>query len=551
MHKLGRPKVGEDDPAANAASVSDRQGEGKRVSMASASRVIRNFYRDSVALMQLSSRLGALPGVKQASAVMASPNNVSLLREAGLLSGAVDAGPNDLLVVVMGDSDRAVAAGLAEAQAALDEKPAAEQGEARREPPRSIEMGLEAMPDANMVLISTPGEYAAAEATKALRLGLNVMMFSDNVPLASEIELKRYAREHELVVMGPDCGTAILGGVPLGFANVVTRGAVGAVAASGTGLQQVTCLVDRLGQGISHAFGTGGHDLHRDVGGITMLQALDALAADKGTKVIVLISKPPAREVADRVLERARAAKKPVVVCFLGADPKTIVGRNLHVAATLEDAAHAAAALARGKEPQAARTVAKIRLPRLARGQRFVRGLYSGGTFCYEAALLLGATLEPVYTNTPVGKALAIEDVWKSEAHCCIDLGDDVFTRGRPHPMIDHRLRNERIAKEAADPATAVILLDVVLGYASHTDPAGEIAPAVIAAKARARKAGRNLAVVGFVCGTERDPQGLARQEATLAEAGMILTQSNAQAVRLAARIAAQAAAAPRRRARR
>jgi FdrA protein len=234
--------------------------------LASVIKTIRNFYRDSVALMQLSSNLGKLTGVRQASAVMASETNLSLLREAGLLTREVDAGPNDLLIALEGDDEAALAAAEAEAEQAFQRKPALAAGErSRREPPRSLEMGLEVMPTANLALISSPGDYAAAEATKALRLGLNVMLFSDNVPVDDEIALKRYARAHDLMVMGPDCGTAIIGGIPLGFANLVRRGDIGCVAASGTGLQQVTCLIDRLGCGISQAIGTGGHDLSRDV----------------------------------------------------------------------------------------------------------------------------------------------------------------------------------------------------------------------------------------------------------------------------------------------
>ena len=510
--------------------------------MASATHVIRNFYRDSVSLMQLSSRIGKLPGIKQASAIMASEANLTLLRAAGLLDGPVEAGPNDLLVALQGDNDETVAKAMAEAKAAFEDKPVAAGTGPRREPPRSIEMGLDALPGANLALISTPGDYAAAEAMKALRLGLNVMMFSDNVPIADEVALKRYARARDLMVMGPDCGTAILNGVPLGFANVVRRGAVGVVGASGTGLQQVTCLVDRLGLGISQAIGTGGHDLHRDVGGITMLQGLEALAADRATKAIVLISKPPAREVAEAILAQARKARKPVVVAFLGADPETIKGRNLHVAATLEDAALAAHALLRGKPPKGSTAVPKIPLPRLgARPALCARPLQ------WRHILLRG--LATARQDTCAGLFQYAGRPCDGDSPMCgrakrtrvIDLGDDVFTRGRPHPMIDHRLRNERIVKEAADPETAVLLLDVVLGYGSHMDPAEEIAPALRAAKERAAKAGRRLAIVGFVCGTDRDPQGLARQEKALAAAGMILARSNAQAVRLAARVAAQA----------
>jgi succinyl-CoA synthetase alpha subunit len=510
--------------------------------MASASKVLRNFYRDSVSLMQLSARLDKLPGVTQASAIMASENNLALLREAGLLGAAVEAGPNDLLIALAGESDAAVEAALAAAESALREKVATGDGDGpRRQPPRSIEMGLTAMVGANLALISTPGDYAAAEAMKALRLGLNVLLFSDNVSLDREVALKRYAREHDLIVMGPDCGTAIINGIPIGFANVVRRGDIGAVAASGTGLQQVTCLIDRLGKGISQAIGTGGHDLHREVGGLSMLQGLAALAEDKDTRVIVLISKPPAEEVAGSVLEAAARAGKPVVVNFLGADPKLAQRPSLHMAGTLEDAALAAVALADGRTVDgAAREAPTIAVPdSLAPGQRYIRGLYSGGTFCYEASLLIGERLRPVHSNTPVGGAVALPDVWRSRAHTLVDLGDDVFTRGRPHPMIDHRLRNERILAEAEDTEVAVIILDVVLGYGAHDDPAGEIVPVIEEAQARAARAGRRLAVVGFVCGTERDPQGLAQQESRLAQAGMLLAPSNAHSARLAMRIAA------------
>ena len=505
--------------------------------MAKATRVIRNFYRDSVSLMQLSSTFAKLPGVEQASAIMASANNISLLKEAGLLVGTVEAGANDLLIALQGNAE-ALDAALAAAESALKQPaPTAGQGTSRAIAPRSLEMGLGDMVEANLALISTPGEYAAAEAFKALRLGLNVMLFSDNVAVQDEIALKRFARDHDLIVMGPDCGTAIINGIPLAFANVVSRGTIGVVAASGTGLQQVTCLIDRWGHGISQAIGTGSHDLHKDIGGISMLQGLNALAADRSTAVIVLISKPPAPEVAEHVLETAGKAGKPVVVNFLGADPARIRRANVFPADTLEDAAAAAVALAEGRTPDTGRPPGSSRsiLSTFIPGQRYIRGLYSGGTFCYEASLLLKKTFGRIYSNTPVEPADRLHDVWTSREHTVIDLGDDLFTRGRPHPMIDHRLRNERILKEAADPQVAVILLDIVLGYGSHPDPAGELAPVLQQAMDLARKAGRQLVVIGFVCGTASDPQDLSKQEGTLRGAGMILAESNAQAVRMAA----------------
>jgi succinyl-CoA synthetase alpha subunit len=509
--------------------------------MARAIKIIRNLYRDSVSLMQLSSTIAKLPGVEQASAIMASANNVALLTEAGLLTEPVNASANDLLIALQGDAD-ALQSALASAESTLKQPPPTGGEKSRGIPPRSIEMGIENLVGANLALISTPGEYAAAEAFKALSLGLNVMLFSDNVELKDEIALKRFAQDHDLIVMGPDCGTAIINGIPLAFANVVRRGEIGVVGASGTGLQQVTCLIDRWGKGISQAIGTGGHDLHRDVGGISMLQGLKALAADPSTSVIVLISKPPAPDVAGRVLEAAGRAGKPVVVNFLGADPAQINRTNMFAAGTLEDAAAAAVALANGRTPEAkSASTTSTPITTLAPRQRYVRGLYSGGTFCYEASLLLKKELGQINSNTPVEPGDRLADVWTSRGHTVIDLGDDLFTRGRPHPMIDHRLRNERILKEAADPQVAVILLDVVLGYGSHPDPASEIAPVIQKAKDSASKAGGHLIVVGFVCGTASDPQNLSQQETVLQDAGMILAESNAQAVRLAAAVAMEA----------
>jgi succinyl-CoA synthetase alpha subunit len=482
---------------------------------------------------------------------MATAGNLDLLREAGLASAEVEAGPNDLLVALEGEA-KALEEALAAAEAELTRAPAAAlEGGPRRMPPRSLEMALGEQPTANLALISTPGDYAAAEALKALRLGLNVMLFSDNVALEDEIALKRYAREHDLLVMGPDCGTAIIGGVPLGFANVVRRGDIGVIAASGTGLQQVTCLIDRWGQGISQAIGTGGHDLCAEVGGITMLQGLSALAADPGTRVVVLISKPPDPAIAERVLAAAEAAGKPIVVNFLGADPGTVRRPNVHPVRTLEDAASLAVALTGGARPDAAEALARAgaevsaAIEGLAPGQRYVRGLYSGGTFCYEALLLLTEAFGPIASNTPLEPGLMLADVWRSQQHTVIDLGDDAFTRGRPHPMIDQTLRRERILQEAADPEVAVILFDVVLGYGAHSDPAPELALTLEEARALARAAGRGLALVGSVCGTAGDPQDLPRQEASLREAGVLLADSNAQAVRLAARIAARQTSEP------
>jgi succinyl-CoA synthetase alpha subunit len=439
------------------------------------------------------------------------------------------------VVAVSAADDEAAEAAIAAAGHLLASQPtAASSGGAADQPPaRTIAEGLAEQPASNLAIISTPGAYATAEALKALKRGLHVFLFSDNVPVSDEIELTRLGRQKGLLVMGPDCGTAILDGVPLGFANAVRRGRIGLVGASGTGLQQVTCLIDRLGEGVSQTIGVGGHDLSEAVGGAMMLLGIEKLAADAETEVIVLVSKPPAERVARRVLDAAKAAGKPVVVNFLGAAPSAARDAGLIPATTLEDAARIAVAVARGRPP-AGTEVDAIESGLLARadaahaallpGQRTLRGLFSGGTLCSEAGLLLRPLLE-------------------SSDYSVIDLGDDEYTVGRPHPMIDFRLRNEQIVEAASDPATAVILLDIVLGYGSHADPAGALVPAIERAQQVAAEAGRSLAIVGTVCGTEADPQGLARQEAAVRAAGVLLAPSNAQAARLAARVVAGARA--------
>jgi FdrA protein len=506
-------------------------------------KILPNVYRDSVALMRISAGLCELPGVLQASMIMATGANIELLCEAGLLGESIAAAPNDLLIAVQAQDQQAIDAALAQAEAALAGAEAATSAAtAARIAPRSIEMALDQFPAADLALISCPGEYAGAEGRKALHLGLDVMIFSDNVPLAEEVALKRQARDAGRLVMGPDCGTAIIDGVPLGFANVVAPGDIGVIAASGTGLQQVTCLIDKFGRGISQAIGTGGRDLSAAVGGLTMLKGLEILAGDENTKVIALISKPPAAEVATRVMALAEDCGKPVVVNFLGGATDAPGRGNIFQAETLEQAAHISAALSNGDRSSAEALprhhLGQAEVARLVAGlsktQKFVRGLYSGGTFSYEALLLLERDIGPVNSPSPLRAEQKINDIWSSTGNTVLDLGDDLFTRGRPHPMIDHRLRHDRILQDARDRETAVILLDVVIGYGSHGDPASEVAASIAAARQSKKQNNAAPIFVVFVCGTRGDPQNLARQEEILREAGATVVESNAQAVRLA-----------------
>ncbi|GAB4360631.1 MAG: acyl-CoA synthetase FdrA [Gammaproteobacteria bacterium] len=504
-------------------------------------------YRDSITLMQLASRISAREHIDQAGAVMATEANIALFLESGMLSGPVDAQPTDLLFVIQGDDENAINDAVKDFEASLSEKSKSDDGDEGIEKiqPTSIEMGVEKMPNANFVVISVPGEFAAAEARKALNLGLNVMMFSDNVALEEEIALKQYAVKRDLIVMGPDCGTAIINSIPLGFANMVRNGRIGVVGASGTGVQQVTSLVHQYGEGISQAIGTGGRDLKEDVGGISMLQGLQALAQDDATKVIVLVSKPPSKNVAEKITEHAQTTGKPVVLNFLGAEVEPVQKGNVYSAETLEEAARYAVALSKGKAPtkrgygleKEIQEKIYTETRKLSEKQKYIRGLYSGGTFCYEALIVLSKLVGPVWSNTPVDKRLALRDIWKSSEHTVVDLGDDYFTRGRPHPMIDLGLRNERILQEADDPEVAVILFDLVLGYGSHADPAKEMVPVVLEARRKAIKTDHHPVFVASVCGTDQDPQNLKRQEEALREAGVLLAGSNCEAVHIAAEI--------------
>lgn len=504
-------------------------------------RIIANLYKDSVALMAVSSKLLALDGIDGASVVMATPTNLENLVQAGL-GDDVEAKPSDLVVAVSG-TDEACTAAIELAEELLTESPAdAGGGEIAEAPPSSIQLAVDRDPAIDFALVSVPGPYAAAEAMKALRLGMSVMVFSDNVPVEQELAMKRLADERGLIVMGPDCGTAIVNGVPLGFANVVRRGPIGVVGASGTGTQEVTARIHNLGSGVSQALGTGGHDLSDHIGGISMLRGLAWLEADAQTKVIVLVSKPPSQTVAKVVLDRARAMTTPVVVIFLGADPAGFSDERIVGAATLADAADLAVAIAAGAAAPdlggelsaEQRATLDAVAARLDPAQRFVRGVFCGGTFCFEAQLLLQAAGISSWSNTPVAGNRTLADIRVGQEHTVVDMGDDEFTQGRPHPMIDPSLRDERVARDLADPATAVLLVDVVLGYGSADDPLSGLLDTL-------RDAASSAAVVAHVCGTDADPQDRDAAIARLRAAGALVASTNAEAARWAAYVATRA----------
>ena len=509
--------------------------------------VRKNTYQDSVFLMSIANRVKSLEGIEEVSCLMGTPENKKLLAEVNLLTGeGKKAEPNDLLIAISAKDEKSIGEALREVEKLLAKKEI--RGEEREVfLSRSLDSALDQLPGANLVHISIPGRYVRWEAEKALERGLNLFIFSDNVSVEDELELKKIAQKKNLLAMGPDCGTAIINGVALGFANVVRRGDIGIVAAAGTGLQEVSVLIHKAGLGISQGIGTGGRDLSKEIGGITMPQGIRALENDPDTRIIVLISKPPAKEVADRIIKEVKRSKKPFVINFLGSKPRTktlVQGKpgketkKIYFAFTLEEAAHKAVALSKKKvykpkvfseKKEKIIYLAKKESSKFKDKQKYIRGLFSGGTLCDEAMLILKDLIGDIYSNIPLKPPLKLKDSKVSQKNSLVDLGDDEFTKGRPHPMIDFTLRNERIIQEAKSPETAVILLDIVLGYGAHPYPANALAPAIEEAKER------NVSVVASLCGTEDDPQDYGKQKRELDKMGVIIMPSNAQAARFAA----------------
>ncbi len=492
-----------------------------------ANRVRKGLYLDSLALMRLSQALSALPGVETVSMMIGTSANRQILEDAGMLAGtARDAGANDLIIAVKAKDTATAAAALDEADKRLDQPQAAAASSGARRP-RTIEAASTALGGASLAIISVPGPFAANEARKALARGLHVLLFSDNVPYEEELALKQEAQKRGLLLMGPDCGTALIGGVPLAFANEVPQGEIGIIAASGTGLQEVSTLIARAGGGVSQGIGVGGRDLSDKIGAITTLMAIDALDADAATRHVVLISKPPAPSVAAKVLDRVGRSPKPCTICFLGGSG--LLGpKNARFAPTL--AAAASTALGKPVEPPMDMpAIVRLVCKEMDAKRRWIRGLYSGGTLCGEAQVVLREAKEAFWSNAPVPGAAPT----RSDAgHQFIDFGADEFTVGKPHPMIDPTVRNDALRQALADPSVAVALVDIVLGHGGHGDPAGAVA-AVVAAAPTPRPA-----VVASVTGTDADPQSRAAQLGKLEKAGILVAASNAQAASLALAIA-------------
>lgn len=507
--------------------------------MASGFIIRKNQYYDSLFLMGVNKKLLDQPGVMQTAVLMGSPANKTLLADIGIFSQEIDAAsPNDLVVAMVAESQQVIDQILGKfdqfLEVAGEGKPVSNL--------RSLQDGLKAKPNATLAVISIPGEYAAHEARKALEVGLNVFLFSDNVPIEDELELKTLASEKGLLLMGPDCGTSIINGKGIAFANVVRRGAIGVIGAAGTGLQEFTSQVHNAGAGISHAIGTGSHDLSDTIGGITTLAALKALEADPQTKVIAVLSKPPGEKTLTRLLERFQTSTKPIVACFFGIDPDRLRhSPEFSLVETIDDAVDKALTLT-GEVNHAQDSLEwKDRIAAERKNwkadQKYIRGLFAGGTFCYQSQQILRRAGYQIHSNSPIDPHFKLEHPEKSREHSLVDMGDDFYTRGKPHPMIDGTWRSQRIRAESNDLSVAILLLDFVLGYNASLDPVGDLLDGILNAKENARKRGAHLSIVASICGTQGDPQDLQLQMKLLEEAGVVLFRSNALAARFCAEL--------------
>ncbi len=494
--------------------------------------VRKNEYQDSVRLMSISRKASSLHGVKKVLVLLGTDGNKKIITDLGFMCEEIkSATPNDLIISVESENESGTDTAFTEIDCLLS-KPA--NSETKCVDVHSIEEAVALEPQANLALFSVPGQFATLDAVKAIELDLNVMLFSDNVPLKDEVYLKELAIKKELLMMGPDCGTAIINGIPLGFANVVNRGEIGVIGASGTGIQEITSLIDALGKGISHAIGVGGRDLKESVGGRMMISAIKMLAKDKETKSLVLLSKPASHKVMEKVVSEAVKTDLPVTICFLGREAISRKSEKVNIVNTLEDAAYSVCR--KSKEPVKIPESFNGYLQGMKKERKYLRGLYAGGTLCYEALLIFSSdNNEDVYSNIALESRLRLTYPAKGSRHLCIDMGEDEFTEGRPHPMINSEFRQERFVEEFIDPETRVVLIDIVLGYGSATDPAGDMVKALQTAREKINDSGPLL--IAHVCGTDGDPQSLKNQKEQLEQAGFFLFDTNADAARVAMRI--------------
>ena len=511
--------------------------------------VKENYYRDSLQLMKISEEIKGLDGVLEAAVLMATSTNKEILSRLGFAGPQIDRSTDDDMLVAIKASNEESASRAVEA---VEEMLVRGTGPSESERALDVDSALDMLPDANLALISIPGDHVRDVAIGLLDRGVHLHIFSDHVSMEDEVAIKRYAAERGLLVLGPGAGTSIINGKAIAFANVVDRGPVGIVAAAGTGLQETSSLLDLIGIGTTYGLGVGGNDPKEMVGGIMTIESIKVLEEQPDIEVIALISKPPSPTIQDKILNYVfEGTKKRYAVAFVGGKDVRIPGAyadRVRQARTLHSEVLLVAKMLNGDLYERAlrelnvdvKGVVEREISRLEKNQRYLRGLYTGGTLAYEAQVILGDYMGDLYSNAPIGSTRPLADPFKSERNTIVDLGEEEFTKGRAHPMIDPTVRRLRIADEADDPEVAVLLLDFVLGYGSHDDPVGALIDDIREARRRAEEGGRYLSVIAHIVGTRKDPQGYEDSLGKLRSAGVVHMPTNALAVLVAGAVASR-----------
>lgn len=491
--------------------------------------IISNKYYDSATLMLLTNQIKENLNLKtnEISVMMGTEMNKKIMENSDLLN-EIGKGANsgDILIGIKSALDNQKILNMVDSllNQEIDNKNS-EQLEIN-----SVDDGIKNYKDTNFAVVSLPGSYAAREVKKLLKAKKHVLLFSDNIDIKDEIELKDLAIENDLLMMGPDCGTAIIKGVGLGFSNRVNKGSIGIVAASGTGLQEVATIISNNSGGISYAFGTGGRDIKESVGGRMMLYCLDLLIKDEETETIVIVSKPPSKNVIEKIINKVKNIKKPVVACFLGEDISVLQSTNIVLCETLEETAIKVLELNGIKYSDSFDMDKILKMISSDKKNGYIRGVYCGGTLAYEALLMLEKQNIEIYSNLSKCEERRLKVNDKSLYNTILDMGEDEYTVGKPHPMINSSSRNEQLLKEAEDESVGIIIADIELGYGANDFAADELGETIKQIKTMRS----DLVFIVVICGSKQDYQDYNLKKNLLIMSGAIVVNSNAQGVRLA-----------------
>jgi len=473
----------------------------------------KNFFRDSVQMMQFSQQLKDEQGVIDAAIVMGTDLNKNTLKKMGLLTeDGISATENDTLITINCQDENSLNNAVQKAEQLLTSDITKSKNEFN-----DLSSALDAFDNANMASLSIPGQFVKEMATELIRKQLHLFVFSDHVPLEDEILLKNLALENNVLFMGPEAGTSILNGTVFGFGNRIRSGSVGIIGASGTGIQESSTMIDLFGEGISHAIGVGGRDLRNDIGGMMTMKTMEVFEDDPNTKAVLLVSKPVGDDVRNKIINKINNfSKKNYVLCLIGDNEnredsakikfsKSIQISVLKILKYVNDDAYKKIKDVVRKQVDDSIKLAKSLSSDLNNDQRFVRGFFAGGTLCYESKIILEQMIGKVYSNLSSDDEYSIKGNAASKENTLIDFGEEEFTSARPHPIIDPLLRKNRILEDADDPNVGVIIIDIICGINAAKNTMAFHAETIKKAIENAKEKGRRLSVFAYICGTEKD----------------------------------------------